>query len=243
MVTDAANKSPPTGIPVDASGGATIDPTANVLQLVEAAVERLDDLRASENKRLDDLRAAESRRVDGEAALRAHYDGLLAAAEAKRIDAIRAVDVAAVAVASERATQQAQVLANQVSTSADALRALVATTATAMAQAQTTLTQQFNDRIALLEKASYEGKGRSAYTDPAMTEMSATLTALLKNQSQQTGKSEGISTTWAVVIAGITMAVALFGGGLLRQSSSQAPQIVYVPPPGSAAVSPTPAPK
>lgn len=80
-----------------------IDPTQNVKELV-----------ALEMRRQDDLRDAEARRVDDLMELRADYDAQLRIAEAKRIDAIRAVDVNAVSVASERANQQASVLANQV---------------------------------------------------------------------------------------------------------------------------------
>jgi len=40
------------GIPVDAFGGATIDPTKNVLDLVEAANRRQDDLRAALDARV-----------------------------------------------------------------------------------------------------------------------------------------------------------------------------------------------
>ena len=85
-----------TGLGVDASGGPVIDPTENVLAVIESAV-----------KRQDDLREAEMRRVNQIEALRAEYQEKLALAEAKRIDAIRAVDVAAVDVA-------AVVLANEV---------------------------------------------------------------------------------------------------------------------------------
>src|SRR5512140_1485982 len=101
----------------------TIDPTANVLALVEAAV-----------KRLDDLRDAESRRLDEQAQLRADYSDKLAVAEAKRIDAIRAVDVNAVAIANERAAAQATVLANQLLQTSEALRGLVGTTSTALTE-------------------------------------------------------------------------------------------------------------
>lgn len=58
-----------TGIPVDAFGGATVDPTKNVLDLVEAA-----------NKRQDDLRQADVRRIDMElAALKEHVRDVSAA--------------------------------------------------------------------------------------------------------------------------------------------------------------------
>jgi hypothetical protein len=41
------------GLPVDKFGGATVDPTKNVLDLVDAANKRQDDLRAADVKRLD----------------------------------------------------------------------------------------------------------------------------------------------------------------------------------------------
>ena len=70
------------GMAVDSHGGPVIDPTKNVLDLVRAAVTRINDLRVQEmehgrevrileSKRLDDLRSAESRRVDEQAQLRA----------------------------------------------------------------------------------------------------------------------------------------------------------------------------
>src|ERR1035437_5398164 len=133
--------------PVQKGPNGQVDPTANVLALGEAAVQRINDLqdaatlrieslRELDNKRIDDLRIAEARRLDEQAALRELYHDKLSLAESKRIDAIRAVDVNNVSVASERAAAQATVLANQVTISADALRALVASTATTMAAQQ-----------------------------------------------------------------------------------------------------------
>jgi hypothetical protein len=128
--------------------GRPIDPTANVMALVAAAVQRIDDLRAAEIRRMDDV-------------LRVHVDltRQLSSAEAKRIDAIRSVDVGNIALANERGTQQAALLASQVAASAETLRTLVSTTATAMASQQAELTNQLTSRLALLEKAQYESKG------------------------------------------------------------------------------------
>lgn len=124
------------------------DPTSNVLSLVEAAVKRLDDLRIETNRRVDEI-----------SRLRAEHARELSNAEAKRLDAIRAVDVGAVVVASERAAAQAAVLAKQVQESAETLRTLVATTATAVAQQLSQLSMQLTDRLALLEQSKYESKG------------------------------------------------------------------------------------
>jgi hypothetical protein len=184
------------------------DPTQNVRELVDAANLRSDDLRAAEARRVDQALSAEGRRVDQaieglrrEAELRADFASQLALAETKRIDAIRAVDVAAVAIANERATAQATVLANQVATSAETLRALVATQAAASAQQFSTSTQQLSDRISLLERSNYQGEGRSTLADPAMLKMATALELMQASMSSQTGKGQGISSTMAVILS------------------------------------------
>lgn len=131
------------------------DPTHNVLQLVNAAVKRLDDLSTERAERTKDIMTLNKEILN----LHVSYGEKLSVAESKRIDAIRAVDVGAVAIASERATQQATVLANQVSASAETLRTLVATTAGTVAAQLQSVSNQLVDRIALLEKSQYETKG------------------------------------------------------------------------------------
>ena len=165
------------------------DPTINVLQLVEAAVQRLDDLHKAEAKRIDEI-------------LVTHFGYIekLNLAEAKRIDAIRAVDVGAVAIASERAAQQAAVLANQVSASAETLRALVASTAATVAQQLQQVSGQLIDRISLLEKSQYETKGTGL---PNVT--GNRLDALERKGSETFGKGAGITQFigWIVAAAAI----------------------------------------
>jgi hypothetical protein len=97
-----------------------IDPTENVISLVQAAMRRQDDLR--------DLADAHATAM---AQLRADYDEKLRLAETDRIDRIRAVDVAAVSRAADVAAAAAAALAAQVVTSAETLRAQVAATAAA----------------------------------------------------------------------------------------------------------------
>jgi hypothetical protein len=205
MATDLNGKEKEAGKGVDSSGDPVIDPTANVLQLVEAAVMRLNDLRQAEIRRVDDLRNAESRRVDEQSELRAMYDEKLREAEAKRIDAIRAVDVNAVTVASERAAAQAAVLANQVSASAETLRTLVASSATAVANQLTQTITPITDRISLLEKAQYEGKGKEGVQDPMLTQMLVEIKALREAGSIGTGKSAGIAQFIGWILAGVAV--------------------------------------
>lgn len=190
------------GIPVDRYGGGTIDPTQNVLQLVEAA-----------GKRQDDLRDAESRHIRELMKMTGDYEDKLATAEANRINAIRAVDVAAVAVAAERAAQQAGVLANQVSTSAETLRTLVASTSTALAEQLTQIITPITARIAVLERAQYEGAGKAGVTDPQMAQLVSEMRATREviaigagaKQGGQETKVEGRDQTRLVlaIVAGL----------------------------------------
>jgi len=115
-----------------------IDPTANVLALVEAA-----------NRRQDDLRVAEAKHVREMVELRAQYDEKLRDKESERIDAIRLVDVGAVQRAAEVAAAQA-----------DALRNTVAATATAAQTALAAALDPIQKDIADLRRAQYEAQGQ-----------------------------------------------------------------------------------
>lgn len=226
MPTTTTKRPQRDGIGAQVSSRPAIDPTHNVLLLVNAAVTRLNDVADSESRRLEQLLDMGFRRVDDAATLRSHYESLLSIAEAKRIDAIRAVDVNAVAVAAERQAASAAVLANQVVASADALRALVATTASTNLQAQEQSTKIFNERIASLEKASYEGKGRSAFTDPAMDALMAEVRKLAATQQQTGGKSEGRLSAWQLTIGAIALVASVLSVTAFLTKPT-APAVVY----------------
>jgi hypothetical protein len=146
-----ARPNTPPGPGVDATGQAVVDPTANVLSLVEAA-----------NRRQDDLRAAEARRVDDIGTLRASYDAALRTAESARIDAIRAVDVGAVNRAAEVSAAQATTLAAQVATSAETLRSQVQAAAAAATVALAAALEPIQKDIADLRRVQYEQQGQKA---------------------------------------------------------------------------------
>lgn len=217
------------GQAVDAAGKPAFDPSKNVLDLVEAAVLRLDDLRAAETRRQDDMRAQSEKHTAEMARLNSDYQEKLRDAEAKRIDAIRAVDVNAVAVASGRAADQATVLANQVQVSADALRSLVATTQSALAAQHAASTAEITKRLTELERAKYEGAGRSTVADPMLTELVAEMKSLRESRASITGNTAGKSATWAAVatLVGLLLALATFFG-----LKSQ-PEVRYVPSPAA----------
>lgn len=224
---------PGQGRGVDPYGQPVVDPSENVKALSEAANKRQDDLREANDKLIQSqllgiketlamraefarlLGAAEARRLDEQAMLRAGYADQLASAEAKRIDAIRAVDVNAVAVASQRTADQATVLANQVAQSAEALRTLVASTAATVAAAQAQLGATLSGRLTTLEQAQYKGEGRSLYADPQMQDLVAQVKTLAANSQSGTGKSSGITAAVGYMIAAV-MALVAVAGVLLR---------------------------
>lgn len=165
-------KDPPPQIPL-------IDPTANVLSLVTAAIQRQDDLRSAEFKRQDDLREqeakyqrdlgqAESRRIDA-----------LALAESRRIDALLAAQKNDVAIANEKQATVASTLALQVSTSAEALRAQVAAAAAAQTESVSTLRDIFDKRIATVEQNQYQSGGRDLGVESSRARNTVTVNQLL----------------------------------------------------------------
>jgi hypothetical protein len=180
----ATNGNPPPGAATDARGVPVRDPSTNVMDVVDAAVERLDDLRISALERVSDAVI----HVEKMAALRASYDDKLRVAEAARIDAIRAVDVSAVAQAAQVAETRATTLANQVQQSAETVRTLVATTATAATSALAAALDPMQKDIAELRKLQYEQAGqKSAGSDP----ITLLLNEILATQNRGKGASQG----------------------------------------------------
>lgn len=232
------------GVPADAFGGDTFDPTENVKALNEASNLRQDDLRAAydrlvqeqikANRELSDIKfawakeiaLAEARRVDDIAELRADYAAQLSAKESDRIDAIRAVDVGAVQIAQERANAQATVLANTGAASAETLRSLVATTAAATASAQAQVLTPLDTRLRTLEQAQSVGQGRSALADPAFAELLNEVKNLRSSGSERTGAVS--QNALLMAIGGFAIAVVLGYFAISRQSAAP----VYAPPPG-----------
>src|ERR1035437_343982 len=166
-----------------------VDPTANVLQLVQEAVRRIDDLQSMHvisNKE-------EMSHLNEKLQIHVGYMKELSFAESKRLDAIRSVDVGAVAIASERAAATATVLANQVTQRAETLRTLVASTAASVATNLAQVSTQLTDRLALLEKKQYENQGKSAVTDPQMELLIKRMDSVIESRATDTGKGKGRS--------------------------------------------------
>lgn len=146
------------GPATDSQNVPVIDPTANVRELVEAAIQRQDDLRRVEAEHIREI--IQLRAFIAE--VRDKHASELRSAEAQRIDAIRAVDVGNVSRAAEVQAAQAATLAAQVSTSAETLRNQVAAAASAQSIALTAALEPIIKDIADLRRAQYEALGQKA---------------------------------------------------------------------------------
>ena len=165
----------------------------------------------SEVKRLDALRITEVRRIDEKITANAMYEDKLAQAEQKRLDAIRSVDVAAVSTAADRAFAQAQVLAKNVTESAETLRQLVATTAASVASNLASVATQLTDRLALLEKKQYEYQGKSSVTEPQIDALMKKMDSVIEFRATNQGSGTGRKEMYGWIVGGVMFLIALAG--------------------------------
>lgn len=230
---------PGSGLGVDIHGGPVVDPTKNVLDLVTAAVTRLDDMTALRAELSNEKARSLRREAKWQAkvgALRANHQTALDALEAKRLDAIRQVDQLAVKTEADRSAAAITALATSAATTAETLRNAVNTSATNLATQLTNTVNSITERIASLEKLSYTGQGRQAVVDPQMTDISMELRKLVAVNASHTGKVEGVDTTWKLLIAGVGLIATLSALGVFTRSapavqpvSTAPPQIYYQP--------------
>lgn len=221
----------------DAGVGGMVDPTKNVLDLVEAAIRRQDDLRKAEAEKvgiqiaqalkLMDFQDAHIKEV---AALSRAYEEQLRVAESKRVDTVRTMDAAAVQEQNRKATETATTLASNVNTSAEALRALVSTTTSAQNAASQQVINTLNARIAVLEQASYTSAGKATYVDPQITMIITEIRSLNAAQSAAGGKEQGAATTWAAVSGIAGLLLGAFGAFVAVNRRAQI-QHIYAPTP------------
>jgi cobalamin biosynthesis Mg chelatase CobN len=145
------------------------DPSRNVLDLVNAAIERVDDLRESETRHQTEVARLLVDRVEA-----------MMKAESNRIDAIRAVDVDAVRKDSMASAVQAQTLAAQVSQTAEAMRTQVAATASAAASALMQATEAMRTQVAATASAA------ASALDPIIKDVAELRRAQYEAQGQKT---------------------------------------------------------
>lgn len=181
------------GLPVDAFGGQTIDPTENVIALVKASTDYAAALRISDNKFSD----AQHDHLKEMAKLRAEHAETLRVSDLDRLDKTRQVDVSQATASASALATAVQTLANTSDRNAETLRNLVNATAATMAKqtadqalvlsTQTdNLVKDINARIAELQKSQYQGVGRDPMITDLVTKVDKLTNALAEGIGKQT---------------------------------------------------------
>ena len=186
---DPHETGPPTGASspgpgVDRHGTPVVDPTKNVLDLVAAAMQRQDDLRGQDSYWQNYV-----------AELRAGHNKELRQIEADRLDAIQARSDLTVRGAAEVQAAQQQALATQVSTTADAFRASIATELAPIKAS-----------IEDLRRAQYEAQGQKTQ----VVETSAESRDALSLDAVRIAATSARTQMYALVIAAIVLGVSMY---------------------------------
>jgi hypothetical protein len=193
------------GVAVDSRGGSAIDPTSNVKELVEANSRRQDDLRLASEKYIE----AEARHLRDMAELRAKYDQLLRDIDTVRQEKVREVDVLGARTETERAQAAVKALAEMGTTTADTLRKTVETTATTMAAQLDMKFAESNKRLAAVEQALSEGRGKQTLSDPMVNELATEIKHLRELQSEGAGKGAGMDKLFQYIVTGIGLLASM----------------------------------
>jgi hypothetical protein len=234
------SKRPAGGIPVDSAGGPTVDPTENVKALNAASDERQNDLRDAGldyvlllDRRQDDLRIKGEQRarerseyIERYARERSElvrfYEKEIREKETQRIDAINKSNTEAVQAAAEVARAQATLLANQVATTGETLRAQVASVASAQEQRLTTILGPITDAVESLRKAQYEQQGqRAASSDPVLQairelQLSQQTTLDARVNAGATRQQSNWAVSAALVVIGLLISIGLFALAIIE---------------------------
>jgi hypothetical protein len=176
---DGALGVPKPGLTVDAYGSEAVDPTENVLALVDAQAkfqEKYDELTAKFN-------AAEQAWIikyfEGLASMKERYD--------KQI--------------SETQTTQLKTTSDLVSATQTKMEGSLSTSINKAVENITAQFNTMNERLSRVEQFRYETGGRSSVSDPAMAQIASDLKALNAARDQGTGRHEQSAATTAIILA------------------------------------------
>lgn len=229
---------------------AVIDPTANVIALVEANAKAAEKLREADTKYND----SQHKHLKEIGTLRAEHAELLRASDLESATKTRQVDVlAAAASAATLATavqtlatntdRNAETIRNQLNADRAALAKLVSDTAVNVSTQNDSLFKVVNTQIAELQKSQYQGVGKSSVADPMMAEFITEVRALAKSRATDTGQRQGMSDSGKLLVGALAIITTLLGFYTFTQRAapaSVAPQIIYVPAPAAGSGAPLP---
>lgn len=243
-----------------------VDPTPNVLALVEANAVSARALRKADNRYYDlamkdhkEMDAASHAHLKELIDLRAQYSkdirtsDLSVSAQTRLVDVggqtSSAAQLATAVLALQQTTDRnTEAQRNQLNATAATLAKQVADTATSQQLQTNAANAAMEARIVSLEKNANVGTGRQGVLDPQMADLAKAMADLVKLQAAGSGtvqgKADQISDSWKI-LSGVVMMIlaALTIGSFIysaNRTPSTTPQIVYVPTPAPTVVSTTP---
>jgi len=212
-----------------------VDPTANVIALVESNSKAAAMLREADIKYND----AVARHLTEIGALRSDHAKETRAYDSDRYDKIRSVDMANAAATATQILQAVNTNAGNQERTAQTLRDQVAATAAAAENRQVAFAADMVKRLSAVELSMSEGKGKQTVADPQQEKLTSLVELIARNQATGSGKSEGASDTVKLGALLVVMFLGLIGIGtffFVTQRSSTvapAPQIIYVTAPAA----------
>jgi len=227
-----------TGVDVDKTGGPVVDPTANVIALVEANAKSASMLRDADIKFNDKV----SEHIKEIGALRAEHASETRAYDSDRYDKIRSVDMANAAATATQILQAVNTNANNQERTAQTLRDQVASTAAAAENRQAAFASEIMKRLSAVELSMSEGKGKQTVADPQMERLSLLVESLSRRRDTDTGTSQGSGDTIKWIALAITMIVGLIAiqTYMSKNSVVPPPQVIMVPAPSGTLLPSTP---
>lgn len=185
-----------------------IDPSINVLRLVENSVKHLEDSQKVWEKNIDDKLNYIKQSIDDKLS----YIEQKANVETERVNSLRADDKTAAILVKQAEAVAAQTLAAQTLTNAENLRVSVAKTAETVTESAKSvalqlqqITDQQNVRIAALERAQYVGVGKEG----ASGNLNERISDLENSKSEIRGVGAGQAMTSSQFRNGILLLGAL----------------------------------
>lgn len=166
---------------VDFLGGPVIDPTENVLALVDAEAKHRDDLRAADARYFDAMREAETKRVDDLAKQKSEHQAILTA---------------------QKDAHDARI--------AEMLRLQTQGNSELVAKQLDRIMTTYDSRIAAVERSQYESGGKATVMDPAVSEALKSIANLRGTERVAHGRTEGQGQIIAWLVAAAAVGGFLF---------------------------------
>jgi hypothetical protein len=182
-----------TGIGVDYQGAPVIDPTKNVLDLVDAESRFNAAARAADNRFHDAMRDAETRRVNDLEAQKVRYE------------------TQAAAVLTVQVKTTSELISTQLDKVTTALGAQITTLSTSFGAQISALSTSLLDRIGELERFRWEVGGKTSVQDPALASALAAMADAIKSLQSQDQMGRGRSIGRGEILAYIVAASTIVG--------------------------------